>query len=305
MARKIDKNRLGRGLSALLGDDLETEVSVSSEGGGDGSAVSDRSMRVIAIDLIHPNPAQPRRDFNEDDLEELAASIRERGVIQPVILRRDPSNSAHYQIVAGERRWRAAQRAGVHDLPAVVRDLDDRAVLEIALIENIQRIGLNPIEEALGYAQLLERFGYTQDVLARIVGKSRPHLANTMRLLALPESVKRLVREGRLGAGHARALISAPDPETLALRAVREGLTVRRIEDAVRKSAKTGSDAPSRARPDGRSAKDADTRQIEGELSAALGMKVSIRHGSTGSGELRVRYGTLDDLDKLIAHLGN
>ncbi|MEM8792692.1 MAG: ParB/RepB/Spo0J family partition protein [Pseudomonadota bacterium] len=303
MGRKAENKKLGMGLSALLGDVAEAPVKVADKPGKSAApaGASDRPIQTVAIDLIHPNPDQPRRDFVESDLEELAASIRERGVIQPVILRPDPSRSGQYQIVAGERRWRAAQRAKLHELPVVVRELDDQSVLEIALIENIQRADLNAIEEALGYTQLLERFQYTQETLAKIVGKSRPHLANMLRLLALPAGVQWLVREGKLTAGHARAVVTAPDPEALALRAVREGLTVRQIEDLVR-GAGTGKRASKAAR---RPSKDADTRQIEGDLSAALRMKVTIQHGDAGGGEMRIRYKSLEDLDKLLAHLAN
>ncbi|MEM9044126.1 MAG: ParB/RepB/Spo0J family partition protein [Pseudomonadota bacterium] len=301
MGKKPERKKLGRGLSALLGDVAETSINVSNVPTPAQPNQSDRPVQTVAIDLIHPNPDQPRRTFREEELNELAASIRERGVIQPVILRRDPKKSSEYQIVAGERRWRAAQRAELHELPVVVRDLDDQSVLEIALIENIQRADLNPIEEAMGYTQLLERFNYTQEALAKIVGKSRPHLANMMRLLALPDVVRRLVQDGQLSAGHARALITASDPETLAFKAVREGLTVRQVEDLVRKSAIARTSPPSASKPQ----KDADTRQIEGDLSAALGMRVSIQHGTAGGGELKIRYKDLDDLDKLLSHLGS
>lgn len=299
MAKRSDRKSLGRGLSALLGDAVPEGVAgeVARPALAEGA---DRPVQTLPIDLIHPNPDQPRRDFQESDLEELAESIRSRGVIQPVILRRDPAGGRRYQIVAGERRWRAAQRAGLHELPVVVRELDDKDVLELAIIENVQRTDLNAVEEALGYSQLIEKFGYTQEVLAKIVGKSRPHLANTMRLLVLPEPVQRLVRDGQLSAGHARALITAPDPGVLAAKVVREGLSVRQTEALARK-------APAdtvRENPRGAPQKDADTRQIEGDLSAAIGMRVAINHGKDGAGELRIRYRTLDDLDKLMQHLG-
>lgn len=301
MGKKPERKKLGRGLSALLGDVAEAPVAVSNAAPSAQTGRTDRPVQTVAIDLIHPNPDQPRRNFREEDLDELSASIRERGVIQPVILRRDPENIKQYQIVAGERRWRAAQRAELHEIPVVVRDLDDQSVLEIALIENIQRADLNPIEEAMGYTQLLERFDYTQETLAKALGKSRPHLANMMRLLSLPPAVRLLVQDGKLSAGHARALITAPDPETLAFKAVRDGLTVRQVEDLVRKSAV----ARTRPRAIGKPGKDADTRQIEGDLSAVLGMKVTIQHSPSGGGELKIQYKDLDELDNLLSHLGN
>ncbi|MEM6932334.1 MAG: ParB/RepB/Spo0J family partition protein, partial [Pseudomonadota bacterium] len=196
--------------------------------------------------------------------------------------------------------WRAAQRAGLHELPVVIRALDDRDVLELAIIENVQRADLNPVEEALGYSQLIEKFSYTQDALARIVGKSRPHLANTLRLLALPDRVQRLVRDGSLSAGHARALITAADPEALAAKVVKDGLSVRQAEALAKKAGRKTSHTIGQKRPE----KDADTRLIEGDLSAAIGMRVAILHGGDGGGEMRIRYRTLDDLDKLLQHLG-
>ncbi len=284
---------LGRGLSALLGDDTLPPV---AEAGGPqpptGEAVAE-----IAVDLIAPNPEQPRRRFDEAALEELAASIRERGVLQPIILRPDPQTPGQHQIVAGERRWRAAQRAGLHSVPAVVRAIDDRTMLEVAIIENVQRADLNPIEEAEGYAQLIDQFGHTQDALARIVGKSRSHLANLLRLRLLPEEVQAMLREGRLSAGHARALVTAPDPAKLAREALSKGLSVRQIE-ARAKEAKAG-----RADPAPKPEKDVDTRMLEGDLAAALGMGVTITHGVAGEGEVRIRYRSLEDLDRLIQRL--
>ena len=305
MTRKADQPRgLGRGLSALLGE--APGAAGSSEGAAGGGP--DAPVRELPIDLVSPNPAQPRRRFDETELDELAASIREHGVLQPVILRPDPSDPARYQIVAGERRWRAAGRAGLHEIPAIVRALEDRAVLEIAIIENVQRADLNPVEEARGYAQLVESFGHTQEDLARIVGKSRSHLANTMRLLALPEAVLAHLAEGRLSAGHARALVTAPEPEALARAAIAEGLSVRQIE-ARAKSARNGAGrggaapAPGAARQAGEDDKDADTRMLEGDLSAAIGMAVQIPHAGPDGGEVRIRYRSLEDLDRLCQRL--
>ena len=246
MARKADRKALGRGLSALLGDAGQVEAST-------GNTVE--KPNEIPIDLIFSNPDQPRQTFREEEIAELAASIREHGVLQPVLLRPFSGKPGQYQIVAGERRWRAAQKAGIHALPAIVREVDDRQILELAIIENVQRVDLDPIEEAKGYAQLIEAFEYTQEKLSEVIGKSRSHLSNTMRLLSLPESVLSLVREGKLSAGHARALIKAPNAEALAREAVAKGLSVREIE-AKAKDDQSGS---SRGRAAKKGEKDADT----------------------------------------------
>lgn len=273
---------LGRGLSALIG---ESEPD-------DGLASPDADA--IAIDLIRPNPDQPRRRFSEEELDELAASIRERGVIQPLILRPDPSGEG-YQIVAGERRWRAAQRAQLHEVPAVVRDLDDATVLEVAIIENVQRADLTPVEEARGYSRLMQEFGHTQEKLGAIVGKSRPHIANALRLLTLPEQVLRYLDEGRLTAGHARALVTADNPVALAEQVIARNLSVRETEALARRAKPNP-----QPRGEGASGKDADTRALEMDLSANLGMKVRIDHkGERDGGELRIRYGSLDELDAI------
>lgn len=292
MAAKSQRKALGRGLSALLG---EQEVGPNVDGPASAPAAGAR----IAIDLIDPNPQQPRTDFKEADLRELAASLKRHGVIQPVVLRPAPAAQGRYQIVAGERRWRAAQLAGLHDLPAVVREIDDREILELAIIENVQRVDLDPIEEARGYRQLIESFDYTQAELAEVVGKSRSHVANMMRLLSLPDQVVRLVRDGKLSAGHARALINAADPTALAERARAQGLSVRQVEELARKVPE-GRRKP-RSKAD--TGKDADTRMIEGDLSAAIKMRVIIDHAPGGGGEMRIRYKDLDDLDRLCAKL--
>ena len=292
MARKSERKALGRGLSALLGD--QPVATVTS--GGDAGSEPSR----IPVDLIDANPQQPRKSFRDAELDELAVSLRRHGVIQPVVLRPSPEAAGRYQIVAGERRWRAAQRAGIHELPAVVRPLDDRQILELAIIENIQRVDLDPIEEAQGYRQLIDSFGYTQAELGEVVGKSRSHLANTMRLLALPDQVIRMVRDGKLTAGHARALINAADPVALAEQAVLKGLTVRQVEDLARKVPEAAATRRGRKPPE----KDADTRMLEGDLSAAIKMRVLIQHDADGGGEMRIRYKDLDDLDRLCRKLG-
>ncbi len=304
MSKTPERRGLGRGLSALLGDIEEVGAPGEGAAGDAGAATAGaaRSATVLPIERIRSNPDQPRRDFAERELNELANSIRQRGVIQPVVVRPDPRHPGDYQLVAGERRWRAAQRAQLHEVPVVVRELDDRAVLELAIIENVQRTDLNAVEEATGYAQLIERFSYTQEALAEIVGKSRSHVANTLRLLGLPEEVQGYLRAGRLSAGHARALIGAADPVGLAEQAVRKGLTVRQVEELARRA-----DRPRRQkRPrDGAAQKDADTRILEGDLSAAIGLGVSIQHHpkDAGAGEVRIRYRSLDELDRLCQKL--
>lgn len=279
MATRPTGKGLGRGLSALLGEpEHVTEA---------------QSPHHLPIDRIHPNPAQPRRRFDTAELENLAASIRERGVLQPLIVRPDP-NGDGWQIVAGERRWRAAQMAQLHDVPVVVRQLDDAAVLEIAIVENIQRADLTPVEEARGYARLIEEFGHTQEKLGDIVGKSRSHIANTLRLLSLPDDVLALLADGRLSAGHARALIGTPNPALLALQVVARGLSVRETEALV-KAARARAAAPRVARAE----KDADTKALEADLTAALRLPVKIEHRGEEGGELRLRYRSLEELDGL------
>lgn len=295
MAKKSDRKALGRGLSALLGDQSVAEAVTPT-----ATAPAAQASPDIAIDLIHANPDQPRKTFHDRDLKELAASIREHGIIQPVVVRPNPGKTGTYQIVAGERRWRAAQLAGIHALPAVVRDLEDREVLELGIIENIQRVDLDPVEEAQGYTQLIDSFGYTQEALANVIGKSRSHLANMMRLLALPEPILNMLRAGRLTAGHARALITAHDPIALADKAVAKGLSVREVE-TLAKHVPEAKNVP-KAKPG--ATKDADTKMLEGDLSAAIGMRVSIEHKSPeGGGEVRIRYKSLDDLDRLCQKL--
>jgi ParB family transcriptional regulator, chromosome partitioning protein len=269
---------LGRGLSALL-----DEVEAPAEAGRAG--VSD-----LPVEAIKANPSQPRRRFDDADIEELAASIREKGVLQPILVR--PAMFAgQYEIVAGERRWRAAALAGLRHMPALVRSLSDAEVLEIAIVENVQRVDLSPIEEAEGYRALIDRFGRTQAEVAQVVGKSRVHVANALRLLQLPETVKEMVREGRLTAGHARPLIGSADAERLAIEVADKGLTVRQAETLAR--AKPA--AP-------RKRKDADTAALENDLSEVLGLQVEIRDAG-GAGELRIRYASLEQLDDLCRRL--
>lgn len=283
---------LGRGLSALMADVTHDR--------NEGSEQTSRSDINIPIEKISPNPDQPRRSFSKDQLEDLASSIREKGVIQPLIVRVDPKNSGRYEIVAGERRWRAAQMAQLHQLPVIIREFDDTEVLEIAIIENIQRADLNPIEEAAGFRQLMDKFGHTQEKLASALGKSRSHIANLLRLLNLPEPVKLFLQEGALSAGHARALIPSDNPIELAEKVVREGLSVRATEKLVKLEGQPSKAAATQTASSGKPDKDADTKALEGDLSANLGMKVSLNHVSgQQKGRLVIDYTTLDELDEL------
>lgn len=292
--KKQERRGLGRGLSALMAD--VGAASVMTE----GSVSNRRGEELMSVDSIIPNPDQPRRTFSADALEELAASIKARGVIQPLIVRVSPRNPEQFEIVAGERRWRAAQMAQVHSLPVIVRELDDTQVLEIAIIENIQRSDLNPVEEAAGYRQLMDRFGHTQERLAQGLGKSRSHIANLLRLLGLPEQVLALLREGTISSGHARALITADDPTSLANEVVTKGLSVRQTEALVKKPTKMARKGSTREKKE----KDADTQALEQDLSAATTMAVSIDHDTTlHSGTVRINYTSLEELDQICALL--
>jgi len=310
---KVVRKGLGRGLSALLGDDRpviedpvvpvtadDTSTSAGSGGIGD-PAKRGAGRRTLPIEFLERNVGQPRYHFNEAALEELALSIKEKGLLQPILVRQVGPNK--YQIVAGERRWRAAQKAGIHEVPVVVRELTDAEVLEVAIVENIQREDLSAIEEAVGYSKLIEEFGHTQEAVSKIVGKSRSHITNLLRLLNLPQKVRDLVDNGRLSMGHARALLSAPDPVSLAGKVVAEGMSVRQTEAAAK------SRKPSKRQPrpgghiSGTGSKDADTVALEKDLSAALSMKVSIEHKGEG-GTVTVSYKTLEDLDDLCSKLG-
>ena len=288
MADDSHRQRLGRGLAALIGDV------------GDDSAALERSRRQrrVAIELIRPNPHNPRQTFTEVELEELTASIREKDILQPILVRAVAGLSDSFEIIAGERRWRAAQRAGLHDVPVYVIEADDRQALELAIIENVQRADLNPLEEARGYENLVAQFGYTQQDLARVVGKSRSHIANTLRLSRLPDSVKSHVTDGALSAGHARALLSVADPESVAKRIIAQGLTVRDVERLAQREAESGEASPRPSRPD----KDADTRALEKALGDVLGMAVTIDHRAQG-GSLSIRYRSLEQLDTVCKRL--
>ena len=298
MVEKKEKRRgLGRGLSALMAD-LDT-IEASSTDTGDAAPSEDAPRRpdmVVPIDRIEPNPDQPRRTFEGEPLEELASSIAHRGVIQPLIVRPHPEKDEHYQIVAGERRWRAAQMAKLHELPVVVRAFDDTEMLEVAIIENIQRADLNPVDEAAGYRQLMDRFGHTQEQMAGALGKSRSHIANSLRLLNLPEDVLSWLGQGRLTAGHARALVANENASELAKKIIAKNLSVRQTEALVRKPA--DATVQRRRKTDGE--KDADTRALEQDLSGALGLPVSIDHKQDGqNGRLTISYKSLEELDEI------
>ncbi len=285
MSEEPKRRNLGRGLSALLGDDPVSEAAESAA-----------APQRLPVSLLMPSPFQPRHVFDETALEDLTASVAERGVLQPLLVRRAPNGSGIYEIIAGERRWRAAQRAQVHDVPVVVRDMDDREVLEVALVENLQRQDLNALEEAEGYRRLQEEFQHTQEDLAKAVGKSRSHVANTMRLLALPDPVKEMVQKGDLSAGHARALLGNARAVELAQEIVSKGLNVRQTE----RLAKTPT-APAAPRPP--KSKDADCVALERDLTTLLGLKVSIDVHGTG-GKLSIQYQNLEQLDDLLQRLG-
>ena len=294
------QRRLGRGFASLMGetvsnDQLAADQSANANARG---LPPDGEHRIVGIDQVRGGRLNPRKDFREDELAELADSIRQKGLVQPIIVRPDPTTGG-YEIVAGERRWRAAQRAGLHQVPVIVRELGDQDVLELAIIENVQRADLNAIEEAGGYRELMERFGYTQDRLAEVIGKSRSHLANTLRLLKLPDSVQAFVAQGKLTAGHARALVGRDDAEHLAARIIEGALNVREVEALVQGGeGPVNVNAPRRPRE-----KDPDTRAFEKELTDVLGLKVEIKRGSGESGLMTIKYGNFDQLDYIRARL--
>ncbi|MBB5987978.1 ParB/RepB/Spo0J family partition protein [Sphingobium lignivorans] len=288
---------LGRGLSALLGD-VTQDVPVSNDGAEGGRPENNRSVQFLPVSRIAPHPEQPRRQFDEQALDELAESIRARGVIQPIIVR--PVSGGRYQIVAGERRWRAVQKAQLHEIPAIVRDFSEAETLEIALVENIQREDLNPIEEAQAYRRLIDQFQHSQDALARIVGKSRSHIANLMRLLDLPDDVQDLVMGGQLSMGHGRALIGVSDCSQLARDIAHKGLSVRETEKLVR--LKREGRSPREETSNAGGARDPDLVAMEQHLSDLLGLKVGIAF-ENGKGSLTLNYSSLEQLDMICQKL--
>ena len=290
MGEDAGRSRLGRGLAALIGD-VGDEVSALDRAKG---------QRRVPVEFLRPNSRNPRKHFDEADLEDLAQSIRERGIIQPIVVRTMPGLADVYEIIAGERRWRAAQRAGLHDVPVMLVEASDKDALEIAIIENVQRADLNPLEEAAGYEQLMAEFAYTQLDLSKVIGKSRSHVANTLRLMKLPDSVRRSVAEGALSAGHARALLAVPNPEDVARRVIEQGLTVRDVERLGQERA--SEDVGTTTRPPRRE-KDPDTRALEQALEDVLGLSVAINHRANGSGQLVLYYKTLEQLDAVCRRL--
>lgn len=284
MNEDLSRKRLGRGLAALIG---EIDKPAAQE------QVAVRADRTVPIEFVSPNPRNPRRNFAEAELADLAQSIREHGIVQPVVVR-PAGGTGRYEIIAGERRWRAAQRAGLAEIPVIIRDVDDKAALELAIIENVQRTDLNPLEEARGYQQLMDEHNYTQADLGQVIGKSRSHVANTLRLLKLPPAVTDLVADGSLTAGHARTLVNAADPAGLARRIIEEGLSVRQAEALASAPEKPAG----RERASARQEKDPDTLSLEKLLSDHTGLKVTINHKEKG-GEMRIAYRTLEQLDEL------
>jgi ParB family chromosome partitioning protein len=287
----LPKKRLGRGLAALIGDDIVDEAPRAT----DYSTAS--GLREVPIETVRSNNLNPRKSFNEQELEDLARSIAEKGILQPVVVRPIDDQSS-YQIVAGERRWRAAQRAGLHTIPVLIRELSDKEVLEIAIIENVQRADLNPVEEAMGYQQLIDSFEYTQQQLAESIGKSRSHIANTLRLMTLPKAVLDQLQEGSLTAGHARALIATDDPAGLAQKIVALGLSVRQAEALARSKIEPSTAEHTETR--GQS----DLRAIEKAISEALGLRVSLQPGVGEKGKLVINFKTLDQFEELCSKLG-
>ncbi|KEQ03344.1 ParB/RepB/Spo0J family partition protein [Pseudorhizobium pelagicum] len=284
MSDDLSKRRLGRGLAALIGE-MDQPLQV------DEAPKPVNPDRMLPIEHVSRNPRNPRRQFDESDLQDLASSIRQHGIVQPVVVR---TVNGQFEIIAGERRWRAAQLAGLHEIPVIVRDVDDRTALEIAIVENVQRADLNPLEEALGYDQLIAEYGYTQNDLGGIIGKSRSHVANSLRLLKLPEPVRDMLSSGELSAGHARALITTSDPVALARTIVAKGMSVRDAERLAQ------NDVKAQTQPQGAKAeqKDSDTLALERTLSDSLGLEVKIAHRG-GNGQMRITYRNLEQLEEI------
>lgn len=285
MSANTNKSRLGRGIASLIG---EVDSSLGAQ-----ALPTEGEQRIVPIEEVKASPLNPRKDFADQDLQELANSIKTKGLVQPLIVRLSGTLEGGFEIVAGERRWRAAQQAGLTNIPVIVRDLTDRQLLEIAIIENVQRADLNAVEEALGYQELVDRYNYTQDELSNVIGKSRSHVANTLRLLKLPEQIQAFVRGGELSAGHARALVGVENAVEFAREIISKGLNVRDVEALVQAGLTNG--AKTRAPRE----KDADTRAFEKELTDSLGLKVQIKLGSGENGELRIRYTNFEQLDEI------
>ena len=293
-AEDTRKRGLGRGLSALLGDEPADKGGAMAPGAGPVGPIT-----TLPVELMQPSPYQPRKHFDDEAFATLVESVRDKGVLQPILVRRDPKDERRYEIVAGERRWRAAQQARLHEIPVVVREMNDRDTLEVALVENLQREDLTPLEEAEAYRRLMNEFGHTQEVLAKAVGKSRSHVANMMRLLSLPASVQRMLDEREISAGHARSLINAENPEELAKEIRRRGLNVRQTEDLSRKTkpAENKKMTAAAARPD------PNISALEHDLAEAIGLKVTVQAKSSGKGTMTIHFDSPEQLDDVIARL--
>jgi ParB family chromosome partitioning protein len=287
------KSRLGRGLAALIGEVGEEIGTLERKG---------FTPRSVPVEFLRPNPRNPRKVFDDDDLQELTQSIKDRGIIQPIVVRPIPNRSNEFEIVAGERRWRSAQKAGLHQVPVVVVNIDDKTSLEYAILENVQRADLNPIEEAEGYSRLMAEFSYTQENLSKIIGKSRSHIANMLRLTELPVTVRKLLIDRQITAGHGRALLSVNNPVDVAKRIVNEGMSVRQVEEIAQADSGGSAKVAAKAAKSGKVEKDPDTRALEKALQDVLGLTVSIDHKGKG-GELRIQYKTLEQLDGLCRRL--
>lgn len=312
MSDDNSKKRLGRGLAALMGDLDQPVTSPKAKTDGAESAaevdtIIKQGERVVPIEHIRANPNNPRKFFADSDLLDLSNSIREHGIVQPILVRPvkgEDLGGAQYEIIAGERRWRSAQKAGLHEVPIVIRDVADKQALELAIIENVQRADLNSVEEALGYQQLIDEYDYSQNELAQVIGKSRSHVANTLRLLKLPKDVQLLVSDGSLSAGHARTLVTADNPQALAKRIVEEGLSVRQAEVLAQGELETKSSTGKSAKSSS-AEKTADIRALEQRLEDSLGLRIDLRHGEKEKGELRIKYSNLDQLDEICKRLQN
>lgn len=312
MSDDTSKKRLGRGLAALMGDLDQPVTPASSTDTGEAkvdeaSPIINQGERSVPIEHIRANPNNPRKYFADSDLVDLSNSIREHGIVQPILVRPvkgEDLGGAQFEIIAGERRWRAAQKAALHEVPIIIREVADKQALELAIIENVQRADLNSVEEALGYQQLIDEYDYSQNDLAQVIGKSRSHVANTLRLLKLPPEVQALVSSGSLSAGHARTLITADNSVALAKRILDEGLSVRQAELLAQGELETKSTSGSKSKSSS-SEKTADILALEQRIEDSLGLKIDLRHGDKEKGELRIKYSSLDQLDEVCKRLQN
>lgn len=313
MAEEQSKKRLGRGLAALIGEMDKPIANAPDQGFSEesGTPSTITSDKVVPIENVRANPNNPRRVFGDEDLQDLSNSIAEHGIVQPILVRsapktgdsEDATGNNQWEIIAGERRWRAAQKAGLYTVPIVVREVDDRQALELAIIENVQRADLNPVEEALGYQQLIDDHQYIQADLGKVIGKSRSHVANTLRLLKLPEGIRSMLSNGDLSPGHARTLITLDEPEALARKIVEEGLSVRQAETMAAQANRPESQTAGLKSSTTKNEKDADTRALERRLSEALGLKVTISHKASGKGRLSIDYKSVEQLDDVAEKL--